>query len=55
MAKEALAPGFAASTLQLVADDPAGGQTGLAAHFLEPVGKLRCKTNRDGMTHIAEL
>jgi len=51
MAKEALVSTLGFGPLELVADDPADGQTRLPPPFLEPLGEISRKTNRDCMTH----
>jgi hypothetical protein len=54
VAKESLVSTFRPGALQLLTNDPTGGQTRPAALFLEPIGKLRCKSNTDCMTHKAK-
>jgi len=55
MAKEALVSGFRPGTLQLLTDNPAGGQTRPPARLLEPLGEVRRKTNTYCVTHTAKL
>jgi hypothetical protein len=52
MAKETLVPGLGFGPFELVANDPADGQAGTPATFLEPVSELGRKTNCYCMTHI---
>ena len=53
VAKETLVSSFGPRALQLLADDPAGGQTRPPALLLEPFGKFRRKTNAYCVTHTA--
>ena len=54
VAKETLVSRFGPRTLELLTDDPAGGQTRPPALLLEPFGKFRRKTNAHCVTHTAE-
>ncbi len=54
VAKEALVSSFGPGTLQLLADDPAGGQTRPPARLQEPFGEFRCKTNAYCVTHTSK-
>jgi hypothetical protein len=55
VAKETLVSSFGPGTLQLVADNPAGGQTRPPTLFLEPLGEFRCKTDGYCVTHMAKM
>ncbi|MGO8815716.1 MAG: hypothetical protein ACLQVG_13785 [Terriglobia bacterium] len=55
MAKEMLVTSFGSGTLQLVTDNPAGGQTRPPALLLQPLGEFWSKTNTYCMTHTAEM
>jgi hypothetical protein len=55
VAKEALVSSFGPGTLQLLTNDPAGGQTSPPALLLEPLGEFWCKTNAYRVTHTAKM
>jgi hypothetical protein len=55
VAKEALVSSFGPGTLQLLTDNPAGGQTRPPALLLEPLGEFWCKTNAYRVTHTAKM
>ncbi len=55
VAKETLVSSFGPRPLELLPDDPAGGQTRPLALLVEPFGEFRRKTNADCVTHTAEV
>jgi hypothetical protein len=55
VAKEALVSRFRPGPLQLLTDNPAGGQTRPPAPVLQPLGEFWCKTNTYCVTHAAEM
>jgi hypothetical protein len=55
VAKEALVSRFGPGPLQLLTDNPAGGQACPPTRLLEPLGEFLCKTNTYRMTHKAKI
>ena len=55
VAKETLVSSFGPRPLQLLTDDPAGGQIRPLALLPEPFGEFRRKTNAYCVTHTAKV
>ncbi|MGO8787509.1 MAG: hypothetical protein ACLQVL_09020 [Terriglobia bacterium] len=55
VAKESLVSIFGPGTLELVTDNPAGGQSCPSALLLEPLGEFLRKANACCVTHTAKM